>query len=59
MWRAREAAQQMQEQGANFDKPAIQILKRPQGCEMQSSSSQHDMAKLEEKARSMTLQVKV
>uniref|UniRef100_A0A8R1Y7D8 SUZ domain-containing protein n=1 Tax=Onchocerca volvulus TaxID=6282 RepID=A0A8R1Y7D8_ONCVO len=56
MWRAREAAQQMQEQGANFDKPAIQILKRPQGCEMQSSSSQHDMAKLEEKARTMTLQ---
>ncbi|KAL3995343.1 SUZ domain family protein [Acanthocheilonema viteae] len=55
IWRAREAAQQMQEQGSNFDKPAFQILKRPQGCEMQSSSS-HDMAKLEEKTRTMTLQ---
>uniref|UniRef100_A0A1I8ELD4 SUZ domain-containing protein n=2 Tax=Wuchereria bancrofti TaxID=6293 RepID=A0A1I8ELD4_WUCBA len=56
MWRAREAAQQMQEQGSNFDKPAFQILKRPQGCETQSSSSQHDMAKLEEKTKTMTLQ---
>ncbi|CAG9534191.1 unnamed protein product [Cercopithifilaria johnstoni] len=54
MWRAREAAQQMEEQGLNFDKPAFQILKRPQGCEMQSSSQ--DMAKLEEKTRTMTLQ---
>ncbi|MCP9262242.1 hypothetical protein DINM_005526 [Dirofilaria immitis] len=56
IWRAREAAQQMQEQGSSFDRPAIQILKRPSGCEMQSSSSQHDMTKLEEKARTMTLQ---
>lgn len=40
----------------SFDKPAFQILKRPQGCEMQSSSS-HDMAKLEEKTKTMTLQV--
>lgn len=50
VYRAREAAQQM-----NLDKPAFQILKRPQGCGM-DSSSQHEMAKLEEKTRSMTLQ---
>lgn len=43
----------------SFDKPTFQILKRPQGCDMQSSSSQHDMAKLEEKTRTMTLQVKI